>query len=234
MVPLITAVVTAALMGGISYALTAQTGERLTKLEKLNSQLRAENRALEGRLGAVSSVSEELPDPGSETPEHGSGAIDLDSAVSKDAKNDRPGEIDSPSAKPAEKAVGYIKNVYLANGKRYLEIDYIQLLTGEEAAKHRIATGDCKGSIPECMPDNDYLLVNQNKKIRKFEIAATATITAETPGTSDADGTIGERAISFDELKGYFDQGDTAKAVTPYRIMVEDGSVTRIAEVYFP
>lgn len=75
------------------------------------------------------------------------------------------------------KAMGFIDKVWEQGGKRYISIDYAEMLTGQEAIDAAVAAGDI---LPgEDLP-NDYFIRNTNPAKRQFEVADPVDITTST------------------------------------------------------
>ncbi len=72
------------------------------------------------------------------------------------------------------KNIGLIKKVYTSGSKRYITIDYIQWLTGEEAV--RAAREDGYITPDETSVPNDFYTRNVSKKLRTFRVSSSATI----------------------------------------------------------
>ncbi len=75
------------------------------------------------------------------------------------------------------KAMGFIDKVYLKDGKRYISIDYAEMLTGQAAIDAAVAAGFI---LPgEDLP-NDYWISNENPQKRTFEVSDSVAITTST------------------------------------------------------
>lgn len=127
-----------------------------------------------------------------------------------------------------EKAVGYIKLVYDQSGKKYLDIDYVQWLSGEAARAAAIEDKGCKPE--ECIP-NGYYIRNRNAQLRTYEISEKAIVLS-----LEGDLTQG-KAITLKHFIEIFE--DTAQSTqwlreSLYDIEVKEGIVTRIAQRYQP
>ncbi|MDD5448502.1 MAG: hypothetical protein PHO53_04985 [Actinomycetota bacterium] len=150
------------------------------------------------------------------------------------AQQEAPAGGEEPINKPGEieKAVGYIKAVYEKDGKRYLDIDYVQLFFGDEAIKAMIEDGKCPPDAdPSYYVPNDWYVRNQNPKIRTFEIAKDALITT----TTRLDGSSTEgRIISYKELKQLFALYPWLSTSAPFHIQATDGRITILAEQFIP
>lgn len=128
------------------------------------------------------------------------------------------------------KKFGYIKAVYLFNKKTlYLEIDYANMLTGEEAQK--VATQEGQKQL-----DADYYISNVNPKVRTFEIGEGAKFIMQTWQMS-SEGKIGNKEINFNDFMNIFNSGDENSkrmAASPYWIILKDNKVVKITEQYLP
>lgn len=135
-----------------------------------------------------------------------------------------------------EKNMGYLTKVYVKNGKNFLDIDYVQWLTGEEAQKAMREDGECptKG---ECIVYDDYYIRNQNPLVRTFEVSPDVdirmqTLDSETTGQIDQN-----RKISFEKLESVFAPGSSYKEryrFTPFIIEISNKKIVKITEQYVP
>jgi hypothetical protein len=82
------------------------------------------------------------------------------------------------------KAMGYIDKVYVKDGKRYISIDYAEMLTGAAANAAAVAAGFIEPG--EDVP-NDYWISNTNPQKRVFEVSDTVAITTSTRWVSGED-----------------------------------------------
>lgn len=97
----------------------------------------------------------------------------------------------SSSAVISEKELGHIKNVYEKNGKKYLDIDYVQELGGEDAVRAKIEDGLCPQGSTVATCFNGTIPIywrNQNTKIRTFEISNSAVFTRASAFHFSSDG----------------------------------------------
>lgn len=78
------------------------------------------------------------------------------------------------SSTATAKKIGLIKKAYTSGGKRYITIDYIQWLTGEEAVE--AAREDGYITPDETSVPNDFYTRNISKKLRTFRVSSSATI----------------------------------------------------------
>lgn len=75
------------------------------------------------------------------------------------------------------KAMGFIDKVYIQDGKRYISIDYAEMLSGQAAIDAAVAAGFINPG--EDLP-NDYWISNENPQKRVFAVSDTVKITTST------------------------------------------------------
>ncbi len=75
------------------------------------------------------------------------------------------------------KAMGYIDQVYIQDGTRYISIDYAEMLTGAAAHDAAVAAGEIEPG--DDLP-NDYFISNTNPMKRTFEVSNAVAITTST------------------------------------------------------
>ena len=132
------------------------------------------------------------------------------------------------------KAMGYIDKVYLKNGKRYISIDYAEMLSGAEAIAAAIAAGYI--SPGEDLP-NDYWISNTNPQKRTFEVSNSVAITTSTRWVGGDD--MGA-ACTWNDFKSFWGPdgalADSEKHLDKMPWWIErDGSVVvKIDEQYLP
>ncbi len=135
-------------------------------------------------------------------------------------------ERETPSG-PTERQPGLVTGTTEVDGVPVLKIDYVQFLTGGEAADAAAAHGD------ESPPPNDYYVVNDNPKIRQFKIQPGIPVFVVTndDGTSDADG----HTISLNQWIAALN-GPHAGVFrsTIYWVTVTDGTITKVEAQYLP
>lgn len=137
----------------------------------------------------------------------------------------------------ADRQIGYIKKVYTKQGKEFLDIDYVQWLSGSAAIPAMREDGACpkKG---ECMVLNDYYIRNQNPMLRTFEISPEVKVLMQT-WDSEKNDIQWDYPISYNQFKGIFtgaskiSNRENLKNV-PYYVYYENGIITKIAEQYIP
>jgi len=135
-----------------------------------------------------------------------------------------------------EKAIGFIKKVYEKSSKRYLEIDYIQMFSGEAAieaamedtgcSREKISNGDCAPSL-----NNGFYIRNNNSQIRIFEISNKAII------KSLKEENMSEMPVQFSYFKSIFSDETPEHQwlkTAPYNIEISGGIITLISQQYLP
>jgi hypothetical protein len=157
-----------------------------------------------------------------------SGRVDLESL--EDSGRQNPDE----SPLNADRKIGYIKSVYEKNNKRYLTVDYIEWLAGEEAQKAMLEDGQCKKG-EECVVFDDYYIRNKDKQIKTLEISLGAQIFMQTLNM-EKEGIVWNREVEFDLFKVLFLPGASSRfrEVMPFILKIDDGAATKITEQYIP
>lgn len=135
-----------------------------------------------------------------------------------------------------EKQIGYIKKIYAKSGKSYLNIDYIQWLSGDAAEKAMREDGECP-KTGECIVYDDYYIRNQNPLIRTFEIYPDAKIVMQTYGAEQT-GIVGNnQEVTFDQFKNIFSSASGLNSHlkdVPYIVEISNQQIIKITEQYIP
>jgi hypothetical protein len=214
----IAAGVVVALLAGAAagwFARGPKIDELETRIADLENRLaEAESEAPTGAIDATASI-----EPGDTT--------EAEAGEPASANPEQPAGDPETATGPTERQPGVVVGVTNSGGASILRIDYVQFLTGGEAADAAAAHGD------ESPPPNDYYVVNDNPKIREFPIqpGIPVTVVTNNDGTSDAAGhTIplsqwiaalsGPHALAF---KGSL-----------YWVTITNGTVTNIEAQYAP
>ena len=113
----------------------------------------------------------------------------------------------------------YIKSIDVTH--RTLTFDLIVFLTGQAAKDEWVKEGKDKASGEDAPPD-DYMIINNNTKLRTLPVSTGVAITYNDPDNSFAPTTV-----SLAGLKGPF-------AYRPFWITVSGGVVTKIEEQFIP
>ena len=125
------------------------------------------------------------------------------------------------------KALGFIKKVSEASGKRSLEIDYALLLTGQAAVQAAIADGVIP---PGGTLDNDYYIQNQSKELRTFGVSPQAKIFTELESTDP-------QPVTWATFLSYWQSnaspGPTFRTV-PWWIERSGSTIVNITEQFLP
>lgn len=110
----------------------------------------------------------------------------------------------------------YISSIFEKDKKSYISVDYIQFLTGKEAQAEAKKKGE-----EVC---DDYVVVNDNKKLRIFLIADNVDISL-----IDYSGVI--KSITGKKIS---DLKNREKSINICKISAKNGVVTKIEEIYTP
>lgn len=211
----IAAGVAAALLAGVGIGWLVRGGE-VGRLKERVSDLES------GSRQAGSQVDTSTVEPTSSVPPAEATTRGDTTPADSGASADR----ETPTG-PTERQPGYVKSVVNSAGNWVLTIDYIQFLTGGEAAEAAAAHGD------ESPPPNDYYIVNDNPKLREFPVQAGigVIVVTNTDGTSDSAG----HAMSVSEWAAAL-SGAHAEVFksNPYWVTVTNGTITAIEAQYVP
>jgi hypothetical protein len=131
------------------------------------------------------------------------------------------------------KAMGYIDKVYVKDGKRYISIDYAQMLTGDAATTAAIAEGFID---PGESLDTDYYISNVNPQKRVFEVSDTVKITTSTRWVPGEDMGAPCTWAAFKSFWGMgpFPESEGHLHAMPWWIERDGPLVVKIDEQYLP
>lgn len=188
----------------------------------------AEVRGLEERLASAERRLAEIAE--------GAGALDSDdtsgAADAGEPTATQPPATDSGPEEPAaagtgERVPAIVTRVRTAGGTHYVELDYIQFLTGADAAAAAAARGD------ESPPPNDYYIVNENPRLREFPIQAgiDVQVVYASGGASTPEGLTVSLADWAAAMPGPL--GEYYR-VPFYWVTVTDGTVSALEQQYLP
>jgi hypothetical protein len=128
------------------------------------------------------------------------------------------------------KVMGFIKNVREKDGKRYVTIDYAEMLTGQAALDAARAAGDIG---PDEEVPNDYYISNPSTDKHEFEVSAGAAMT-----TSSWHGEM-NKTLTWDVFKSFWsvsppDEEASFLRDSPWWIERDGQTVVKIDEQYLP
>jgi hypothetical protein len=208
----IAAVLGGAIGGGVGYA---SQGAKIVALTKELGLTKDQLKRAEDSLAKAA----EKPAPLAVTP--------TDSAPSTPATATAP----KPAAGESGRQFGFITKVEKSGGTTYVTIDYAQFLTGKAAADAAAAHGD------ESPPPNDYYILNESKKLRRFGVKAgiKVKIVNNADGGSDPSGHLVSLQSFSDSFNGV-GGGNLESALngSPYFVVLKSGTITAIEQVYLP
>jgi hypothetical protein len=130
----------------------------------------------------------------------------------------------------ADSTYAYIKETIKRNDSVFIQADYIQFLTGDlavAAAKknHEADTSyDDKGKITSVFVDNDYYILNENKKLRLLPLAKNVEIE-----TVDMSAGV---SIAKTTLDNFISKHGNDSF--PFILHIRNNIVIKITEVYVP
>jgi tetratricopeptide (TPR) repeat protein len=129
--------------------------------------------------------------------------------------------------------IGYIKKVYEKAGKRYLQIDEVQYLSGDaaiEAAK-KAGAADYDETTKKYSVPNDYYIVNSNPRLRDYEIPNNTEISVLNILVSSEVESVANTPVPYSQFK-YIINGSDAGDLC--RIFIENNVVVKIEGQYVP
>ena len=92
------------------------------------------------------------------------------------------------------KQLGYVKNLYEESGSKYISIQYVQWLSGEEAIKAIMEDNKCTREEAKSIYTNDYYIRYNNKEVKKVKVSKNATYSIIKTG-------VEATKSNFDEVK---------------------------------
>lgn len=127
--------------------------------------------------------------------------------------------------------VGFIRTVS-TNGNYGILFDDAVWLSGKEGEDAAIAAGLCtEATRRDCLP-NDFIIKNDTETTELLEFGTGIAITMQTLGM-EQDG-VQDRVISKQEFEQLINDPQTQWRQLPYRIMIRNGLVTEVHEIYIP
>jgi hypothetical protein len=156
--------------------------------------------------------------------------------IPEESAAQQPASAEGTTPYVAEKQIGFIKKAYAKSGKNYLDIDYIQWLTGDVAEKALREDGQCP-KTGECIVYDDYYIRNQNPLIRTFEISPDAKIVMQTFSAEQTGIVMNNEEITFNQFRNIFSSGsesDFHLKDVPYIVEISNQQIVKITEQYIP
>lgn len=131
------------------------------------------------------------------------------------------------------KSMGFIDDVWVSGGTRYLSIDYCEFVYGEEATDAARADGEI-GPTEEW--DLDFYIRNQSSRLRTWAVSGSVVITTATRWAPH-DGF--EAPCTWEDFIGFwgpgpFPDGDSWLHSVPWWIERDGETVVKISEQYLP
>ncbi len=130
-----------------------------------------------------------------------------------------------------EEKVGFIRTVS-TNGNYGILFDDARWLTGTEGEDAAIAAGLCTQSTrSECLP-NDFLISNERESTELLEFGTKVDITMQTLDMEENG--VRDTVITKQEFERLINDSQAHWRQLPYRIMIRNGLVTEVTEIYIP
>jgi len=136
----------------------------------------------------------------------------------------------TPSPGVTEKRIGFVRKVYTKNAINYIDIDYVDFLTGQAAIDKAKEDGNAQQDENGNFYIDDYYISNDSKKLRTFALESGCTI--ELVDLSGTGSEIPMKSITFAKLKTMGPSFDDAELLM--HIDVKAGYVHSLKEQYRP
>jgi len=135
--------------------------------------------------------------------------------------------VENDPLTPSERLPAIIVSARTEDGTPILTVDYIQFLTGDEAATAAAERGD------ESPPPNDYYIVNDNTRLREFLVQEGVSVVTvvQDDGTSDPSGHALPLTDWIERLSG---PAGSAFTSSFYWLTVSSDTITTIEQQYLP
>ncbi|MHB1017260.1 MAG: hypothetical protein ACYC2X_05180 [Coriobacteriia bacterium] len=135
--------------------------------------------------------------------------------------------LDAEAPAPSERVPALVISARTEGGATILVVDYIQFLTGEDAAIAAADRGD------ESPPPNDYYIVNDNTRLREFTVQDGISVmtVVQDDGTSDPGGHTIPLADWVARLSG---PAANAFKSSFYWLTVSGETITTVEQQYLP
>lgn len=181
-------------------------------------------------LSDGASVPESAGPPGDEAATTGTTAVDATAMAAGEQPDDSEadtGPADAATPTPSERVPAIVESVRTEAGATILTVDYIQFLTGDEAAAAAAERGD------ESPPPNDYYIVNDNARLREFTVqdGISVVTVVRDDGTSDPGGHTLTLEAWVAQLTG---PAGGAFRSSFYWLTVSGDTITTIEQQYLP
>lgn len=180
---------------------------------------------------------DESADPGAPASDETAESISADSEDVETMASTAPPDSTVPEAEttpvapgapiPSERVPALVISARIEGGTTVLTVDYIQFLTGDEAAAAAADRGD------ESPPPNDYYIVNDNTRLREFAVQDGISVmtVVQDDGTSDPGGHTLPLAEWVERLSG--PAADAFKS-SFYWLTVSGETITTVEQQYLP
>lgn len=122
------------------------------------------------------------------------------------------------------KQLGYVKKLYEESGSKYISIQYVQWLSGEEAIKAIMEDDKCTREEAQSRYTNDHYIRYKNKEVKKVKVSNNATYSIIKTGAEAT-------KSSFDEVKK--ELGETIQGIL-FDVTIKNNEVTDLKQKFQP
>ncbi len=122
------------------------------------------------------------------------------------------------------KQLGYVKKLYEESGSKYISIQYVQWLSGEEAIKAMMEDDKCTREEAQSRYTDDHYIRDKNKEVKKVKVSNNATYSIIKTGAEAT-------KSNFDEVKK--ELGETTQGIL-CDVTIKNNEVTDLKQKYQP
>lgn len=122
------------------------------------------------------------------------------------------------------KQLGYVKKLYEESGSKYISIQYVQWLSGEEAIKAIMEDDKCTREEAQSRYTNDHYIRDINKEVKEVKVSNNATYSIIKTGAEAT-------KSNFDEVKKELEE--TTQGIL-CDVTIKNNEVTDLKQKYQP
>lgn len=120
--------------------------------------------------------------------------------------------------------LGYVKDLFDESGSKYMSIQYVRWLSGEEAIKAIMEDNKCTREEAQSRYTNDYYIQYNDKEVKKVKVSNNATYSIIQTGVETT-------KSNFDEVKKAL--GQTTQGILCY-VTIKDNEIIDLEQKYQP
>lgn len=125
--------------------------------------------------------------------------------------------------------VSYITKIYQEGSRTFMDLDYVQWLTGDVAQEIAFNDGICP-KREDCAPNRIYIR-NLDTAVNTFEVSPNVSVTRASDFENNQSG---EKEINLTELTALFAADNAQFQGMPFAVTIENGVIKQIKEKFVP